>query len=327
MTSDLFDINYIVSRSANLWHFISNLTDWHYSAMLYKETWLKETGSLSTQEKQVLNKLKKTLQKYTFGPNYWGRIFLVEPESSIWQKAGKMMLPKEIEVFKLAKTILLPRFEKIWVRDKHLLNYWAILCKQTDNLNLYLKMVKNLNVFLGTKIFPQKIKVILLLSTEGYANGGANFAPGIITLEIGISSGISLHAKLVLWHELIHSIWGHITDNDKLRNFIERQKECFTLPEAFRKRPLVNLINESIIGSLLPDGFLAKKYFGYNSEDYYQRELEYFSAKKELNMGYWLAFSGNKLMPLTQQYIEENKSINEEYIKQVLKILKQFLSL
>ena len=62
----------IISKSANKFFFISNLTEWHFSCRkMYNPIWLKHTGgNLSLQEKKYLKIFKNILIQYGFEKYY-----------------------------------------------------------------------------------------------------------------------------------------------------------------------------------------------------------------------------------------------------------------
>ncbi|MCL4367088.1 hypothetical protein M1563_02875 [Patescibacteria group bacterium] len=320
-------LNYRISKSANLFHFISNLTSWHFSVRtVYRDIWLQETGPLSSNEKKVLGDIEKLFQKYSFGPKYWGRVFLVESDSKVWQVAKNKFNTKELQLFQSAAEVFLPRFKKVWRKEKFLLNYWACLLKENNKKFPSKQLIDDLNIFFGTDVEIKQVTVILLISSEYYFNGGANLDPGIVTLEIGInSSQVIQRSLMVLWHELIHSFWQNRQYEELIDKIAKEKKSKLRLSQSFfGQRPLENIINEAILESLLPKGYLAQKYFSFNTEENYDREIDILKNHQK-DMSYWRTYAGYHLMPISRKYIENGRSLDALYIRQVLRVLKKFI--
>ena len=80
-----------ISHYANLYFFIQNLSEWHFSnRKKHNEAWRKEL-SFSTEADFCIETFKKIHQKYSFGDKYLGRLFFLndDPWFSIETLVGK----------------------------------------------------------------------------------------------------------------------------------------------------------------------------------------------------------------------------------------------
>lgn len=313
----------IISEHANLFHFIYNLTDWHFSVRLqYKEKWLKETDLLTSQEQDVLEKIEKVFQKYSFGPNYWGKIFLVEQEKQAWKLAQNQIASEDLKIFRLAANTFHHRFQQIWKKEKYLLVYWKEVFKNINNL-IPNGLTADLDTFFEAKPDNHNITVILLLGGHSQAPaGGANIQTGTITLEISwVCPDILRPVILTIWHELVHSLWQSKKFWGKLDTFINKNKSI--LPE--QKLPIHAYLNEGIVASLFPYGYLAEKHFAFPLADYFQKNLREIKTNKSKSLNHWGLYSSYHLHNLSKEYVENRRAVDDNFIKAVLDLLIKYL--
>ena len=154
------------TKTGNLFHFISNLTNWHFSVRLsYNEFWLEKTGELSKKDNEQLARAKNLFQKYNFGTNYWGRVFLRRPENDVWEIAKEKFGEADTERFRKIHNYFIPRFDKLWREEKELLNNWKEKLQETSNDYLLEELISDLNTLFN--ISPNcddDIKTILLIN-------------------------------------------------------------------------------------------------------------------------------------------------------------------
>ncbi|HNW96342.1 MAG TPA: hypothetical protein PKL20_00640 [Candidatus Paceibacterota bacterium] len=113
-----------VSKLANQFYFISNLTEWHFSCRKDdNKKWLEMTGPLNEEEKDALDIFKNILQLNGFTcdtiekSKYLGKYFLLNSEEQIWQNLKKSIKDENFQKIKWIFKIFKSRFKKIWKEE------------------------------------------------------------------------------------------------------------------------------------------------------------------------------------------------------------------
>lgn len=321
-------LNILVSEESNFWHFIYNLTNWHFSVRpTYKQLWLKEIGPLKEDEIRILNLIEKVFQKYTFGKSYWGKIFLTGQSNEVWAEAEKVILPEDLKVFKSCKKILSPHFQVIWQKEKYLLRYWAEVFKQNKKSFFLRELINDLNIFFVSKENLEELEIILLIGGGQYPTGGANIKKGVVTLEVSwVDCRAIRPVFLAVWHELTHSFWNNEVYNRLVKKEVEKLISSKRIDSnQFDNIPLYVFFNEAIVATLFPFGYLANRYFDFPSSNFYESALNKYSNDPLKNISNWSIVSGSKLMDLSKKYIEEVKPIDKSYINKVSELFLDFI--
>jgi hypothetical protein len=161
------DIFLQTTKTANLFHFISNLTNWHFSVRpSYKKYWIEKTGELTDLDREWLAKAENLFKKYTYGDKFWGTVFLRRPEEDVWQVAENTFGQTDTKRFKEIADYFTPRFEKIWNEEESLLNEWITLLKESKDKYLKDDLVSDLNTLFSTKPdLSNGVKVVVLMSS------------------------------------------------------------------------------------------------------------------------------------------------------------------
>ena len=308
-----------VSYVGNVFHFVSNLAQWHFSCRSgYKDFWLKEAGGLTNVEDAALEKARELFLKYTFGKNFWGKIFLREREEIVWAQA-KENFGEDAGKFKEIFDIFEPRFQQFWKNDKNLLEQWGGRIKVINFLLTPPGLTEDLDIFFGNKTNSRTIEIFLLMNIPGNsAYGSSVIGPGAITLEISRTPfGFLRPVVLVTWHELIHNIWQ---DNNYWK-LIEGFGREIKSPSPVKGISWQELINEAVTESLFSHGYLAQKYFGFPSQKYFAAELNSAESSKN-SLNYWRDLSASKLFSIAEDYIENRKPLDIAFLQQIANYLK-----
>ncbi|MBI1863951.1 hypothetical protein HYS03_01950 [Candidatus Woesebacteria bacterium] len=324
------NLNFRITKTSNLFHFISNLTNWHFSVRpSYKRYWLEKTGPLTKKEEETLQEVDSLFKKYNFGPNYWGHVLLTEEDEIVWEKANKKFGAKDTEKFRHFEKVFSKRFEKIWTEDKNKLTEWKKVLERSNQNKTSDKLIETLNSLFGKDGGGEVIDVILLLSTPNTRGaGGGNLAPRAITLEVSQTPDqYTTNVQLMLWHELVHVIWEKGPYQKTFNNFHEKLLNSGALSPV-ENVPLRVTLNEAVMESLLPYGYLGYKYFNYKSKDYFNEILSKLENNFDKNqvMIYWRVYSANKLFELSQNYCERGKAIDKDFLEKVVKIMIEFIN-
>ena len=69
---------FLISKQANFYFFVSNLSEWHFSCGKdYNILWKKELGQFSPKEKDALKRFKEIRLKYPSGKSLFERAFFI----------------------------------------------------------------------------------------------------------------------------------------------------------------------------------------------------------------------------------------------------------
>ena len=310
---------------ANVFHFVSNLANWHFSNReRCVKFWLEETGELTSTEKESLIIASYLFKKYTFGtPKFWGLLFLTEDDSRVWSKAVEFFGEEDSEKFKGLYKIFEPRFRKLWKVDEILIKKWIERFAQLKDKISPVNLISDLNILFEPKNkLVNTVEVILLISSPGWRGGNGNLKPGKVTLELSrFPLEQSRPVILMMWHEIVHNVWQNRNYQNMVDNFAERL-EIKKIESPIKKFHLRTLINEAVTESLFPHGYLGQKHFGFPSQEYFDKELPIMRAGND-KMGYWRTYSGYGLMPLVEKYLQGGERIDEKFLKRVGELIEE----
>ncbi len=235
-----------ISRYANLYFFIQNLSEWHFSnRKKHNKEWRNELA-FSEKVELCLQEFKEIHKKYSFGDEYLGRPFFLydNPWSMIKTIVGEDDYVKIKNIF----STLEPYFNTLYIKDEIILKKWAILISEPEFLEKASFINETLASFYGCSLYNEDCTIYLLLSTKE-KNGGTSgtINDHSVTLEL---SQISLESKgqvlKVLWHELIHLYFRNNTFYPLLEKYTDNNLEA------------MGKIDELIASSLLPNGLLKE---------------------------------------------------------------------
>lgn len=294
---------------------------------------------MSDKEKQALKRLAKLLIKYHFssgttGPGQLSRFlgipFTIYPDKVVWEKVKGWVEPDEFSTLQEVFGVCDPRFEKIWTEEEPKLISWKAALVEELAKKKYDNLEKDLEAFFNQKPKYSNIDVYLLINAVG-SGGGANIGPGRVTLELtALPTDMTLEALNVLYHEATHLAFEYGYYQELLEEFLRSSKDKFSEKHAFFKsgRGLRSITGEAITTSLLPEGYLANKYFGSDTSKKVERLLgknfEKVTRDKGDDFGIYRLFAAVKLFPVVKDYIENKKPVDKEYLQAVWKVFEEF---
>lgn len=169
------------------------------------------------------------------------------------------------------------------------------------------------------------------LAGEGAtAAGSANIGGQRITYEIpklkkeGWEQSYSVG---ILAHEIAHALFSKKGGEKEIARIIKKEG----MPSRARGFPMstVSIINEAIIESFVPIGYLGQKYAGSNlapllldNSDKGWIERKDKKQKKEIDYRRLRKYLMWQLYPLAAMYGRQHKSIDEYFIRQAVLLLK-----
>ncbi len=286
---------FIISKRANFYFFISNLSKWHFSCVKdYNILWQEELGQFSPEEKRALKIFKKIRCKYPSGKSLFERAFFTNKTPFSILKKNLPVGEYEIiaEVFK----ILGKKFNLLYKKELPFLSMWK---NKLDNIKIDKvstnSIIEILKTLFNTLPTVKKCNVYLLFSSEFHTSGGANIDEESVSLEISRYHLKNVnHVTAIIWHEIIHLLFQNNYFYPKLM-------------EIFKDRQKTKIINEIIIASLFPRGVLGDKFFKNRIADKLYSGISLSKTKK--------------ILDLTEHVISDKKSFDEEYIRKIAKIL------
>lgn len=313
------EFKFYIYKTGNLFHFISNLTEWHFSCRRFdNEFWLKKTGPLTQKEKGALKNLKKLLIKYNFGENFLGKPLMGFSEKEAKERLTGLVTRTELNKINKSLDIFEERFEKIWKNEYTILKQWK---KKLESSRINEEEIaKTLNIYFDTVPNPNKaLKVYLLISSPNYGlNGGANIGTGKITVEI---SDIALfeRATATICHEAIHSLYREKIHNE-IEKYLTTNKVEKELLDIWPGRSIFNLFNEAIVSSLTPQGYLSEKFFNLIVQNNTKSFIKSMKKNKKIR-----SYIARKMYSTTKDYIENKKQLDQGYIRKVHKSYLDYL--
>lgn len=315
--------------------FINNLAAWSpLYRKRYNQQWLKIGGVMKKKEKNILKEISPIFKKFTnrnikFKPNHLDVIFLDNQESQlVWQKIAQLVSQKELKILKKTFVIFQPRFEKIWRKNRFLLE------KTVKNLEKILESQKMDNILLDLSNFYQTQKppnnyilnICFIYIPLKKGGGGKPLKNNLIVLERGLLKEISKgmnNALLIILHELIHAKFESTYFHSIIAQFIRKKT-------ARLKRIKIDgqwlgisfFLKELVAASLTPEGYLAEKYFDLKVKDRYKKYQN--NPKKFSEFQALRRYAAYYLYPLTKKYIGNAQKIDFFFLENVFKILCQF---
>lgn len=258
------------------------------------------------------------LQKYLV--NNIDISFYGKSQCEIWKQIRKSIGKQNAEQFKKAIVPIKPIFNLYWRKVLSNLLLWKQYFQ--DNSVLFEQVILDVKKLSGVRHFElSKIPIYLIsnpYSDDKDINAWFSWTPkqSFIVVEIPIHLKVSnnLFPLGVLAHEFFHLM----LKNNKnivlqINQIVEKNqilltrssKECISNKMFFE---------ELLISSFIPEGYLGKKYFSVKS-------IVNFSNPENLLI--WRKLVAFKMHQIAKKYINNNRQVDEEYLKQLLKVIRQ----
>jgi len=288
-----------VLRYANLYFFIQNLSEWHFSNRKdHNETWRNELH-FSAEAESCLDEFKKIHQQYSFGDKYLGRPFFLHRDP--WPAVELLVGKDECIEIKNIFAVLEPYFDTIYIKDEVVLKKWKRVIAKPEFVTNASYINNALANFYGCAPYNKNCTIYLLLSTEK-KNGGTAGAINndSVTLELSRTPIKSeKHVSNVLWHELIHLYFKNCV-------FYPLLEKCTN-----NDRGMMGKIDELVASSLLPNGLLKQNALAFTDK---LRAAGYFNArinseKKIIN-----------IQKLIHPYLQQKKMVDINLAQKLYKI-------
>lgn len=296
----------------NLFLFIANLTEWHFSCRQnFNRIWKRQPYPLSPVEQRQLILFKNALIRYYQKTGEHLTSFFANGRNINWRILSKILDEKDIEVIKETFSLFRSRFNFFYNRQKK--NMFAVaqvVKKNRENNQTYLEQTKNLY---GCKERKNCDVLIALSEDSNHNSGGIYFASsrkGHIILQFGDFQLKEDHQPIlmVFYHELGH----HFQENNYWRKLSEKNEAKIRIPIKFKNQGInvKDIIDEPIHTALWgKNGIFTEKIFGVRK-----------SAEKETGSYYYqVELCAQKIKPLVQNYLKNNKKADQELIEHIIR--------
>jgi len=321
-----------ISKTANFFFFVANLSEWHFSCRKeYNRLWKDTLPPFSGKERRALRAFGKILKRYERtekGIN--APLFTLAILKGNLRAIAKNI--KKSDAHTLVSTLQLfrPRFQKLWREAYPRLKKFSKLIAQPEQKRLIHRATKLIEIYFG-KPKCGKIEAFLLFAPPSeLGGGGANIGPRRVTMEVGsLASFGDLRAIDWASRTLLHEV-THICFQEEfktlLRDFVRslppRSWRKFKIVRFFGNLeiPLKELITSSIIG----EGLIDELVFKFPSIERLKKDITrldwtYRSPSSLLRKSASLA-----LRPLNKHYLAEKRKIDLRYLQHAWKFLKKF---
>lgn len=317
-----------VSKWANFYFFVQNLSEWHFSSRKSYNNYWRSILPKFTKEKEIyLRKFGKILKKYEKSQNDVNfPIFAKICEEKHFKNIIKNLNLNEKKIFIKTFKLFDSDFKKIWEESFPRLRYFQKQCDFNDNVKIQ-KALKLVQYFFGKTSCPQIIIYLLIASQTDWGGGGANIGKRRITLEIGdLSTRGIKHSLSIALHEITHICYQ---DNFKtlIKKFVEvipkKEYENFKIVNFFNG-DLKIVINEAITSSIIAKGIIDEKIFKFPIFEQIKKNilfLDWINRSPSTLLRYSAALN---LYPLNLSYLKNRKQIDLKYIEKTYQFLKKF---
>jgi hypothetical protein len=332
----MIKFNLINSYTENLFFFVSNLSEFHFSCRKeYNEEWQKIFGKINKEEAKLLGKFRVVLKKHGFNKDgvYLGVLIFTSSENQKLESLEKILSARDFALVKETLKKFEPKFKQIYKKNK--IDEWIKIQTEILESDRIQNAIKEMVLLLGAKLSSNRINIHLLgfMSPNKLAAGGANLGPHDITLEMPVNrieTWIGEWGVFVALHELAHLMF----ENSKAKNILSRKVKAASIKNIKNIKPQrdpYNLMKELIIELCAPSGYICEK----NSKNIKPlseilvtnlgdklKEFEKYKKGQPVSCSCLLSYIVWQTYPLVSLYVNKKKSIDSDFIDSLLKILE-----
>ena len=291
-----------------------------YNSYMYLSIKISRLSNLLffAQKTNKYNLVKFDLQKYLADENI-NLSFYGKNENKIWKQIKKSIGKQNTKQIKKAIIPLKFDFSSHWSKiSKHLL-----LWKQyfQNNQSIFQQAILELKKLSGIKYSTiSKIPIYLIsdpVSNDKEINAWFSWTPKenfiVVEIPLGLKAPNNFFPLAVLAHEFFHLM---LRKNKnlflKITNIARENDKLFT--KLAGGMPNRIFLEELLISSFIPEGYLSEKCFN-------TKIISHTSKPKDL-LG-WRKFVAFKLYQATKKYINDTRQIDENYLRDLMGIIKQ----
>ena len=312
-------LNIKINKLPNLYSFVANLAQWNELTCVpaRKKEWLEKTGALNGEE---LAALEKFTQIFIHAPGSLEFIFLTDQPKDAWPRVQKMIGGLKTNQLKSILFLYENKFQQIWEVEKNKLEKISqSFQEQNRDLNKNVLTITRL-CGLRKNAVPKNIDLTMLLSAKCEEGQGWSWKSKII-LECSNwpREKINYLINCVFLHELFHFL---IKKNTTIATIIKKESKKIQkyLPKSLKLwRPEI-ILEDAVISSFLPEGYLAEKFCGINSQKKAKKEL---GKKSNDSFTKLRNHSALEMYQTAKEYVEKNKVVDNVYIEEIIEQMKK----
>lgn len=326
-----------ISRQANFFFFVANLTAWHFSCQpAYNTVWLKRTGQLTKRERQLLGQFGRLMRKYAFGSpdghqHYLGYFFQAILEAQTWPALQQQVTRSEYLLIKKVFEAFQKRFNRLWLAEYRRLRQARQVLLAEARHSRTRRIIHDLAILFPRARPRPTLTIVLLMRPAGLpcqvGGGNANLGSEWIVLEAGdLTSRSTCRRKKmrgILYHELVHAQYARPYYEQQLKRFLASQKSSLT-----HARPTPSpwvWLNEGLVSSLLPQGCLGQKYLGTTlTQNYHRDVVPALRDSGQRSLTIWRTFAAYHLATTLQQYLKQQRPIDRDFFTKLFKLWQKF---
>jgi len=326
------------SRISNLFFFISNLAEWHFSCRTeYNKEWIKQTGVLTEKESEAINVFGDVMRKYGFEYKknklvYLGQYFFLNSEKEAWEEVEKNVMEGEYKKIRSVFRMFEPRFKKIW--DEKGIKAWGRSLKKIAESENGIKLMAAMERAIkpDKKLEDFVVHIIPSPINNKSASGGANLGCGHITLEAAIEDNSDEYMETalgVMAHEMVHVL---LDNNRKLSKIIgaAASRDGMDLLDLVQpKMSKKNILTEIVVGGIAPSGYIYQAHAKHFSPllrnlgwiDVLLYDMEAIKEKKIISYDGLYYYVIWQMYPLSQYYFEKKRAIDKKFIDEMTRVI------
>lgn len=273
-----------------------------------------------TEKTNQRDLVKFNLQKYLADERlslfYYGK-----SENKIWEQIEKSIGKQNTKQFRKTVASLEFIFTPYWRRAFEHLFLWKKYFQ--NNQSLLQQIISDIEKLSGVEKFNiYKIPIYLIsdpLSKNKEINARFSWTPKesfiIVEIPFGLKVPDNFPPLSVLVHEFFHlMLRKNKSLFSKISKITEENKKILTkLSESMPSRIF---LEELLISSFIPEGYLSEKYFN-------TKVIRNISRPKEKDLLMWRKFVASKLYQTAKKYINSVLRIDERYLRELIDIIKQ----
>lgn len=270
------------------------------------------------QKTDEANLVKSDLQKYLSSEKF-NLSFYEKSEGEIWRQIEKIVGKENAKEIKKSIVILNPVFVPYWRKASKHLFLWKQYFQK--NQTLFHQVFTELKKLSGVKhLTISKIPIYLIsdsVSNDREINAWFSWAPKesfiVVEIPLGLKVPNNFFPLAVLTHEFFHLMLRKNKDIFlRIADIAKKNDELLT--KQAEGMPNRMFLEELLISSFIPEGYLSEKFFN-------TKVVSYISRPKDL-LG-WRKFVAFKLYQAAKKYINDTRQIDENYLKDLMVVIKQ----
>lgn len=208
--------------------------------------------------------------------------------------------------------IISPKNKQLQKQANHLIRNWTLLES----------MIINICSLCGIKTFSDRVPINLIYgknNKEIFA--WFSWTPKNSTITIEFSKSVKVNNQfmiMVLVHELFHLILRKNKNlMQKISKYAKSNESILTKIKEKKLLPRI-ILEELIVSSFIPEGYLSKKYFN--------RPIKKTSNKSLYNdLIDWRRYIAYKMQGYAQLYFKKKQAIDNTYINKIINLIKNII--